>query len=58
MRGSASTRPVACSRPHAVSSLRVVAALAMSIWPKTTCLTHRSGSQAGDLAVARQNHYM
>jgi len=34
MRGSAATRPVACSRPRAVSSLRVVAALPISIWPK------------------------
>src|SRR6202521_89107 len=34
MRGSASTLPVACNRPRAVSSLRVVAALPMSIWPQ------------------------
>src|SRR5436309_3135549 len=34
MRGSASTRPVACNRPCAVSSFRVVAALPMSIWPQ------------------------
>src|SRR5438876_12254064 len=34
MRGSASTRPVACNRPRAVSSLRLVAALPMSIWPQ------------------------
>src|ERR1700751_3230333 len=34
MRGSASNLPVACNRPRAVSSLRVVAALPMSIWPQ------------------------
>jgi len=34
MRCSASTLPVACRRPRAVSSLRLVAALPMSIWPQ------------------------
>ncbi len=34
MRASASTRPEAWRRPRAVSSLRVVAALPMSIWPQ------------------------
>ena len=34
MRASGSTLPLACRRPRAVSSLRSVAALPMSIWPQ------------------------
>jgi hypothetical protein len=49
---STSPRPVACRRPRAVSSLRLVAYL----WPKRTCSTNPS--EVGDLAVARQKHYM
>src|SRR5258708_35238563 len=52
-RASASTRPLACTRPTAVSSLRGVAALPISIWPQARSEEHTSELQSPDHLVCR-----